>query len=325
MYGTFTQFKIIFQCCLLVIFMWENLDKEKKKEFILSLDLVSGNMSDEAKLKLLYTISNHPEAYYEKKYISKKDGTKRKLLVPKSILKSIQRNILNHVFMGLSVSPYATAYVPHKSLKDNACVHVGKKVILKLDIKDFFTHIDFELLYRVLPNSIFPPSVKVLLLKLCTYEDYLPQGAPTSPYLSNLAMKNFDSYIGKYCMDRNISYTRYSDDLTFSGDFQVKDLIRKVDAFLDTFGFSLNEEKTRMLRQNHRQIVTGVVVNKKVNAPKALRKRIRQEMYYIKKYGIDDKTKLSILGKINYVLSLNPNQEEFQEYKKYLNREEVSV
>ena len=305
--------------------MWENLDKEMKKKFLLSLDLVSGNMSDDDKLKLLYTISNHPEEYYEKKYIPKKDGAMRKLLVPKPVLKSIQRNILNHVFMGISVSPYATAYIPHKSLKDNSLVHVGKKIILKLDIKDFFAHIDFELLYRVLPNSVFPPSVKVLLLKLCTYEDYLPQGAPTSPYLSNLAMKNFDSYIGKYCLERKISYTRYSDDLTFSGDFSVKDLIRKVDAFLDTFGFRLNEEKTKVLRQYHRQIVTGVVVNKKINAPKVLRKKIRQEMYYIKKYGVDEEKKKSMLGKINYVLSLNPNQKEFQEYKQFLNREEVML
>ena len=67
--------------------MWENLDKEKKKEFILSLDLVSGNMSDEAKLKLLYTISNHPEAYYEKKYISKKMGLRESFLFLSLFLK----------------------------------------------------------------------------------------------------------------------------------------------------------------------------------------------------------------------------------------------
>ena len=238
----------------------------------------------------------------------------------------IQKNILNHVLKGLGVSSYACAYVPNKSLKDNTLIHVGQKIILKLDIKNFFQNITFEQIYLAFPNTVFPPSIKVLLLKLCTYEDYLPQGAPTSPYLSNLAMKNFDNYIGEYCSNQNINYTRYSDDLTFSGDFDVKRLKNKVDAFLDTFGFSLNEKKTRILRTNQRQIITGVVVNKKINVPKSVRKKIRQEMYYINKYGLFDHneftnqntTLASMLGKVNYGLFLDSSNKEFKSYQKRL-------
>lgn len=306
--------------------MWKYLDKEHTKQFILSLNLVTGSKSLEEKLKLLYTISNHPEKYYEKKYILKKDGTKRELLVPSNSLKSIQRNILNHVLKGLKVSTYACAYVPGKSLKDNVYAHVGQKIILKLDIKNFFQSITFDQLYSVLPNTIFPPSVKVLLLKLCTYEDYLPQGAPTSPYLSNLVMKNFDDYIGEYCLKQNIHYTRYSDDLTFSGDFDVKKLKNKVESFLDVMGFSLNDAKTRILRRHQRQIITGVVVNEKINVSKSVRRKIRQEMYYINKFGFDNHNKFtnqntsyaSILGKINYGLFLNSSNKEFKTYQKAL-------
>lgn len=306
--------------------MWKYLDKDENKKFILSLDLVPGEKSVEEKLRLLYAISNCPEKYYEKKYIPKKDGTKRKLLVPNKTLKMIQRNILNHVLKGLEVSSYACAYVPNKGLKDNTRGHVGQKIVLKLDIKNFFQNITFELLYSVLPNTIFPPSVKVLLLKLCTYEDYLPQGAPTSPYLSNLVMKNFDNYIGEYCLMQNINYTRYSDDLTFSGDFDVKKLKNKVDAFLDTLGFSLNEKKTRVLRSNQRQVITGIVVNEKINMSKEIRRKIRQEMYYINKYGIinhnrfvnQNATLSSMLGKVNYGLFLNSSNKELKSYQKKL-------
>lgn len=306
--------------------MWKYLDKEHTKQFILSLNLVTGSKSLEEKLKLLYTISNHPEKYYEKKYILKKDGTKRVLLVPSNSLKSIQRNILNHVLKGLKVSKYACAYVPGKSLKDNVYAHVGQKIILKLDIKNFFQSITFDQLYSVLPNTIFPPSVKVLLLKLCTYEDYLPQGAPTSPYLSNLVMKNFDNYIGEYCCRRNISYTRYSDDLTFSGDFIVLELKNKVEGFLDVMGFSLNEEKVKVLRSHQRQNVTGLVVNTQLHVSKQYLKKISQEMYYIQKYGVDNHNQFthqnvsyaSLLGKVNYVLSVDPNNLEFKNYQKYL-------
>lgn len=306
--------------------MWKYLDKDKLKEFILSFNLVSGNKDDEEKLKLLYTISNHPENFYHKKEIFKKNGKKRHLLVPMPVLKHIQKNILNHVLIGLSVSSYANAYVPGKSLFDNALPHVNQKIILKLDIKEFFSNITFETLYQALPNTIFPPAIKVLLLKLCTYEDYLPQGAPTSPYLSNLVMKNFDNYIGEYCCRRNISYTRYSDDLTFSGDFIVLELKNKVEGFLDVMGFSLNEEKVKVLRSHQRQNVTGLVVNTQLHVSKQYLKKIRQEMYYIQKYGVDNHNQFthqnvsyaSLLGKVNYVLSVDPNNLEFKNYQKYL-------
>lgn len=202
--------------------MWEYLTKDNLKEFILSLDLIKGDLSDTKKLNLLYAIANNKKKYYTKHYINKKNGTKRELLVPNRTLKSIQKRILNNVLYGLKTSKYACAYKRDISLKDNAKVHVGKKIVLKLDIKDFFKNIDFEKLYKSSPNTIFPPSIKVLLIKLCTYDDYLPQGAPTSPYLSNLALKSFDEYIGDFCEKQNISYTRYSDDLTFSGFLILK-------------------------------------------------------------------------------------------------------
>lgn len=308
--------------------MWGQLTKDQIKEFILSLDLLGDKYSDIEKLKILYTISNHSEEFYRLKVIPKRNGGKRELLVPSPILKSVQKSILNNVLNGLSISKYATAYAKGSSIKDNAYPHLNKKIILKLDIKNFFENTTFEELYKVLPSYIFPDAVKVLLLKLCTYYDYLPQGAPTSPMLSNLVLKNFDNYIGSYCESLGISYTRYSDDLTFSGDFNAQKLKNKVASFLENMGYNLNDKKTKVIKCNYSQQVTGVIVNKKLNTPKSYRSRIRQEVYYINKYGLDNHCKYknlnknqylqSLLGRINFCLTINPQDKEMQKNLKIL-------
>ncbi len=310
--------------------MWKYFTNVHNKEFILSLDLIKGTMNNAKKLNLLYAIANNNKKYYTKKYILKANGTKRELLVPNKILKSIQRNILRNVIGNLSVSPYVTSYIPGKTIIDNAKPHLNQKVLLKLDIKDFFKNIDFEMLYRILPNYIFPPSVKVILLKLCTYDDYLPGGAPTIPMLSNLVLKSFDNYIGNYCEKNNINYTRYCDDLTFSGDFNTKAIIKKVENFLNEFGFTLNKAKTKIITRSNRQIVTGIIVNNKLNAPASYRQKIRQEMYYINKYGVNnhfDKIGIpknkgisNLKGRINYCLQINSNDKEMQKYLRLLQK-----
>lgn len=314
--------------------MWKYFTKKHNKEFILSLGLIkSPKLNDEAKLKILYTISNNPEKYYTKKYILKKDGTKRELLVPSIHLKNIQKNILKNVLYGLTPSKYVTSYQKNKTIVDNALPHVGQKLVLKLDIKDYFNNITFEEIYNIFPSTIFPPSLRVLLTKLCTYNDYLPQGAPTSPYISNLVLKNFDNYLGKYCAERNINYTRYSDDLTFSGDFNPYKLTNKVKAYLESIGFNLNTKKKHIIYNNQCQSVTGITVNQKVNISAKYRQDIRKNMYYIQKYGLDnhlkylgitDKIKYlaSLKGRINYCQSLVKNKSVYQIYLQQL--EEIS-
>ncbi len=308
--------------------MWKYFTKEHNKEFILSLNLINKDNNKEV-LTTLYNLSNNKEKYYTRKYILKKDGTKRELLVPNYYLKQIQKNILNNVLYGLKVSKYVTSYLRGYNLKDNANKHINQKIVLKLDIKDFFNSIDFEAIYKALPNELFPPSVKVLLIKLCTYEDYLPQGAPTSPMLSNLVLKNFDNYIGNYCDKLNINYTRYCDDLTFSGDFNYQKLINKVRALLENMGFNLNMKKTKVIRNYQRQIVTGLVVNKKMNINREYQNKIRQEMYYINKYGIISHIKYlnveknqylnSLKGRINYAYFITHNKK-YKNYLKLLNK-----
>ena len=131
----------------------------------------------------------------------------------------------------------------------------------------------------------------MLLTYLCTYNGYIPQGAPTSAYISNLVMKEFDNEIGEWCEDNNISYTRYSDDMTFSGDFNPKIIITKVRKMLNKLGLQLNNEKTNVILKSNSQNVTGIVVNEKLQINSKYRSTIRKEVYYISKYGIDSHIK----------------------------------
>lgn len=171
----------------------------------------------------------------------------------------------------------------------------------------------------------------MLLTYLCTYDEHLPQGAPTSAYISNLVLKDFDEEIGYWCEQHNIAYTRYSDDMTFSGNFNPSDLIKKVRKMLYKLGLELNNEKIHFINNSNRQVVTGIVVNERLAIEKTYKKKIRQEMYYIKKYGIkshlcrigcNDKDKYiaSLKGKILYVLQIDKSNGEFINYKNIINK-----
>lgn len=312
--------------------MWQHLTKSKINEFILSLNLTFyEKLSDKEKLKLIYTISNHAEKHYKVFKIPKRNGGYRTIYEPDYTLKSIQRNILNNVLNERITSLYAKAYKKGLSLVDNATPHLNKKVILKLDIKDFFPSIDFLKVYKkAFPRNIYPEAVASLLTNLTTYNNFLPQGTPTSSYISNLVLRSFDIKVGNFCEDRNISYTRYCDDMTFSGDFDTNEVITFVKNALYKEGFILNKQKIKIIKPNKAQIVTGIVCNEKLSIPRPYKKAIRQSMYYINKYGLDnhlkhiksldDKTTYlnKLYGQVLFVLQIEKNNPEFLNYKNTL-------
>lgn len=310
--------------------MLDNVTKDMANEFLLSLNLIDEKLSDKEKIRKLYTLSNNIEKNYKKYEISKRNGGKRVIYDPNYVLKKVQRNILNNVLSGFKVSKYAMAYVIGKSVKDNANMHVNKKVILKLDIKDFFNNISFMDIYnKVFLEEYFPKQVRTILTYLCTYNEFLPQGAPTSSYISNLIMRDFDEKIGLFCESNDISYTRYSDDMTFSGNFNVKMVIFKVKDELKKMGMQLNYDKIHVIHNNMSQQVTGITVNEKPQVLRVKRRKIRQEVYYIKKYGLYSHLKRinvndefsylrSLLGKINFVLMVNSEDLEFVKYREFI-------
>ena len=281
--------------------------------------------------KTLYSVSNRISYHYRTVLLPKGGGEFRRLSVPDPLLKAIQRKILAVLLPLEPISVYAAAYRPAGSTRINAAPHVGKPVILELDIKRFFDSIIYSLVKeKAFPSQRYSERNRILLAILCTLDDALPQGAPTSPAISNIIMREFDNTIGHWCADRKIAYTRYCDDMTFSGDFDTAPVVAFVRSELGKLGLFLNERKTAVIHSGQRQCVTGIVVNEKVSGPKEYKRKIRQEMHYCLKYGVDSHLEKmdrscerdiyvsSLLGRISYVLSVEPDNPEMKRYRQML-------
>ena len=281
--------------------------------------------------KTLYAVSNNLGKHYRKVKLPKKNGGFRTLSVPDEVLKSIQRQIAEVLLIHSPTSRYAKAYRFGSSTLRNAMHHVGKQVVLKLDILHFFDSIRYSTVKdKVFPEEIYAEPVRILLTMLCYHKDALPQGAPSSPAITNIILYEFDEQIGQWCRERGIAYTRYCDDMTFSGDFNPAEVIRFVRLELKKMGFLLNEQKTQIQRPGQQQTVTGIVVNEKLSIPADYRRKLRQELYYCRKFGIQEHLqkigleipentyRMQLLGKVNYVLQVHPNDKDMLDARKWL-------
>lgn len=281
--------------------------------------------------------------FYRHFKIKKKNGKFRTISEPLPSLKEIQYFILQEILYKIQVSKYCKSYIPKKKFKEYLRYHVNEKQVLTLDIEDFFPSITYKFIYNLFLKLGYAKDVSIYLANLCTYikkdknsttssssKRFLPQGAPTSPYLSNLILKEFDDEIAQYCTKEKIKYTRYADDMAFSGNIVNKEEIESlVQEKLTKLGLNLKKEKTRLMLQNVPQILSGVVLNKKMQLPKKERNEIRQIIYFIKKFTLEnhldrikekrDNYLLHLIGRVSYTLSLNPIDKEFLEYKNYLN------
>jgi retron-type reverse transcriptase len=204
-------------------------------------------------------------------------------------------------------------------------------VVLKLDILHFFDSIRYSTVKdKVFPEEIYAEPLRILLTMLCYHKDSLPQGAPSSPAITNVILFEFDEQIGQWCRERGITYTRYCDDMTFSGDFNPAEVIRFVRLELKKMGFLLNEQKTKIQCPGHQQTVTGIVVNEKLGIPADYRRKLRQELYYCRKFGVQEHIqkiglemtentyRMQLLGKVNYVLQVHPDDQDINAAKKWL-------
>lgn len=286
----------------------------------------------------LLGVANAPYLFYKHYEIPKKSGNGvRKISEPYPSLKEIQTWILEKILTPISekyVSPVAKAFMPRVSLRDNARFHRGQKTVVALDLHDFFGSVGFGEVYGVFKKLGYNKSVTMMLTRLCLYNGALPQGAPTSPMLSNLMFQEFDEKIFRYCQLRKIRYTRYADDMTFSGNtIDVNRLIAYVKMLVGTKHMHLNEDKTKVMGKGASQRVTGVVVNERLQVPKSYRDKVRQEVYYCIKFGFAEHMKRislpewiktpevyqhHLLGKINFILQINPKDKQFLKYGVWL-------
>lgn len=215
---------------------------------------------DFARLRLL--VSN-PECFYRRFCIPKRSGGHREICSPSKEVKAIQAWILRNILDRLSPSPYATAYVKGRKLTDNVVPHQLNRYFLCLDITDFFPSISQRQVNSIFEAVGYSRSASSIMSKICCYTNGLPQGGVTSPALSNLVCLRLDRRLAGLAARRNIIYTRYADDITFSSNNRnaLCRLIPIANEILKSERFAPNRSKLRVLGPRINCRITGLVKN----------------------------------------------------------------
>ncbi len=243
--------------------------------------------------------------HYGATWVTRAGRLPRLLEAPKARLKQVQRRILDEVLAAIPPHDAAHGFVPGRSVLTHARLHVGREVVIRLDLEQFFTSVRTPRLQALLLAAGYPDEVATTLLALCTTRTpesvlraaplagsdgetlsrqffqkrqlagwHLPQGAPSSPALANLSAFGLDVRLAALAAGWDATYSRYADDLVFSGGERLRRrshvLLRTIDAVVRGEGFHLNARKTRIMGKGGRQAVTGLVVNE---APAVERRR----------------------------------------------------
>jgi RNA-directed DNA polymerase len=240
--------------------------------------------------------------YYEFT-IDRRSGTEpRTIRAPIKPIKDFQRALLPMLEAGYAPRTHVHGFVRGKSAVTNAAVHRRQRWILRIDLKDFFPSIHFGRvmgIFRAAPFD-FPYDVATLLTQICCHRRELPQGAPTSPILSNLVCRTLDRELGAIARALHCHYSRYADDICFScgrRDFPV-DLATKSDGpvrlgsslrhVIAKNDFVIHDSKTRLMPRRQRQRVTGIIVNERLNVPREYARHLRAVLHIWSRYGEKD-------------------------------------
>lgn len=306
---------------------------------------------------LMYNLHVIPEdERYSVFIVPKKGGGEREIVAPISRIKHIQRKLASILLNIYPDKNCVYGFLKEKNIKLNAKRHVGKRIVINIDLKDFFPSINFGRvlgLFKSVPFS-FNDEVAVSLAQICCFKNILPQGAPSSPILSNFICRRLDNALLRFVRKNKFVYTRYADDITFStnlkeippefGYIESDKLIlsEELRSIITTNGFEINENKTRYAFSNNRQKVTGLTVNEFPNVDRKYVRNIRALIHAWEKYGIENaatdyfkkykKTEIPIdyinifrevvIGKINFLRYIQYNEKEGDSplYKKFTNQ-----
>ena len=213
--------------------------------------------------------------------IPKATGGFREIMEPDAELKALQHSVLAWMMARrLWPSRYAHGFVVRRSCATHARLHVGRKVVLRIDIKDFFPSITDRQVIQTLIESDIERERAVRIADICTVDGHLPQGAPTSPFLSNLVFRKTDYRLAGVAASWKAHYSRYADDLIYSGDNpKLNHIFHPVNRILEDAGFKVNPKKFRVYRSGGRQLVTGIVVNERASLTRVQRRNLRAALH----------------------------------------------
>lgn len=283
--------------------------------------------------------------HYHHRWVAKARGGYRLLEEPKARLKRTQRWLLDNVIAPIPPSDVAHGFVAGRSVRTFVAPHVGRAVVVRMDLADFFASVSRARVAAIFLRVGYPRRVAAALAGLCTAptpdrvladhprtgvdlaqrflmnarlrDAHLPQGAPTSPALSNLAAWRLDRRLGALAAGFGAAMTRYADDLAFSGDEMfgrnVRFFVARAGAIAIEEGFHVNHRKTRVMRQGRQQTLCGVVVNDTANLPRRERDRLRAMLFNAARSGLETQNRDTrpdfrrhLEGRVAWAASLNP-------------------
>ncbi len=276
-------------------------------------------------------------SHYIRFKIPKKTGGERTISAPMPRLKRSQYWILRNILEKLEIHDAAHGFRRDRSIVTNAQPHVGSEVIINLDLKDFFPSISYKRVKGIFSSFGYSEAAATIFALLCTEADveeleldgqtyyvalgtrHLPQGAPTSPAITNILCRRLDRRLTAMAAELGFTYTRYADDLTFSASGDrlrgICNVLRRTESIVAHEGLTIHPDKTRILRRSRQQEVTGVVVNTKPNIDKDTLKRFRATLYQIEKdgpagkhWGHSSDLFAAVQGFANFVAMLNPEK-----------------
>jgi RNA-directed DNA polymerase len=278
-------------------------------------------------------------SHYIRFKIAKKTGGERLISAPMPRMKAAQHWILDRILEKVPMHAAAHGFRRGRSIVTNATPHVGTDVVVNLDLQDFFPSISYRRVKGVFQALGYSEAIATILALICTEattteveldgrtyfvatgERHLPQGAPTSPAITNLLCRRLDRRLANMALAQGFTYTRYADDLTFSasGDAtrQLCNILKHTQNIVAHEGLTVHPQKTRVLRKSQQQEVTGIVVNEKLTIDRATLKKFRATLHQIEKDGLADKhwgngddLLAEIEGFANYVMMVNPQKGE---------------
>jgi retron-type reverse transcriptase len=261
---------------------------------------------------LAYTRPVSTVHHYKRFDIAKKTGGTRLISAPMPRMKRAQYWVLENILAKIDLPDMAHGFVTSRSIVTNAQPHIGARLVINLDLKDFFPTITFPRIKGLFLAFGYSEQVATIFGLLCSEPDtdhvqldgtayfvghgprFLPQGAPTSPAISNILCCRLDRRLAGMAAKLGFNYTRYADDLTYSctadGHERLQKLLWRTRQIVTAEGFALNAAKTRIMHRGRRQEVTGIVVNRKLSIDRRTLKRFRALLFQIDKDGPEGKT-----------------------------------
>lgn len=268
----------------------------------------------------LASVVNASSSHYREFTIPKRSGGLRTISAPYPALLDCQRWINQHILSKVAIHSAAHGFASRKSIITNAQVHVGKEYFLKVDIKNFFPSITINQVITVFKNLGYTHKVSFYLASICCYEKVLPQGAPTSPMLSNIIATSMDNRLSRFARKFKLSYTRYADDLAFTGSSITVKHLQYITEIIQDCGFTVNPSKTLLQQKRNKRILTGIsIAEQQIKIPRNYKRRLKMEIHCIRKFGIvmhirnqriKNPNHLStLIGRIQFWLSVEPDNE----------------